>query len=465
MTPPDQYDTPEENPRNQAGTPNPANSNSMDQRKEADSPKKDFPKASGDNRWRSAALKAEHAARSVTQRVQPAAQHFGRRAMLLIRKLWLWLWPLLQRFGRQAALLARRVQRWAAPYVQRVQRWAAPHVQRIQERAAPYLQRVQRWAAPYVQRVRAKVAPHVAAVRAKLPTRASRHHRVPSRVRSVQIGAAAVAFGILAIVVGNVGSESRAVDPAVQADGIPAPTAEAPAAQPKEAPAEGQEESSDDDSGQAEIPIGPDPSGIDVSNHNGSINWDKVADSGKEFAFVLATDGQSFTNPLFQQQFDGAKEADMLVGAYHFARPTGSAVAQADRLVNTMGTTDDAKTLPPVLDMEVSPSGGGCYGKTAGEMQGWMQTFLDQVKDRTGEKGIVYANPSFWSQCMNGSDAFSDYPLWVAAYGVDSPSVPGGWNEYTFWQFTSKGHVPGINGYTDINEFRGSGEDLLELAD
>ncbi|WP_114454778.1 GH25 family lysozyme [Halopolyspora algeriensis] len=444
----------------------------MDQRNSTNSPEEP-----NDHRRQS----ATHKGARFADRVQPAAQRFGRQVMVLLQRLWLWLAPFLQRFSRRVALLARRGEEWLSPrmqrfgrqvalWVQRLQRRAAPYVQRLHQWAAPYEQRIQRWAAPYVEPVRKRVAPHVAAVRAKLPVmRTGRHHRVSTRTRSVQIGAAVAAFGVLALVFGSTGAQHRAVDPAVQAEDMAPAAAPAPQQALKDTfdgkSKSGSADESEENSDQPKMKIGPNASGIDVSNHNGSVDWNKVAASGKKFAFVLATDGQSFTNPMFEEQFQGAKEAGLLTGAYHFARPTGSAVAQADRLVNTMGNTEDGKTLPPVLDMEVSPSGGSCYGKSSGEMHTWMQTFLDRVKERTGEKGIVYANPSFWSNCMDGSDAFSEYPLWVAAYQVDQPSIPGGWDKYTFWQFTHKGSVPGVDGYTDINKFQGSGEELLELAD
>lgn len=477
MNPPDQHDDVPENPSGRAGPPNPAQSDETELSEATHSPK-----ASDDNRGRSAARKTEHVARATMDRARPLAHRIGQWIAQLVRRVWLWLAPRLQHMQERAAVLLQRFREWAAPQVQRIrertaplvqriQRRAAPHVERIQRKVAPYAERVRQWAAPYVQRIRERLAPHVATIRAKLPS-SGRHHRAQSRIRSTQVTAAIAAFGVLAIVVGTVGpdSEHHEVNRAVEAADIPAPAA-APA--PGQAPAapkalsgdEPEEPEEPEEPDKPEVNIAPNASGIDVSNHNGNIDWGKVAASGKEFAFVLATDGASFTNPMFQQQFQGAKKAGLLTSAYHFARPTGSATAQADRLLDTMGTSNGDRTLPPVLDMEVSPSGGGCYGKTPGQMHKWMQTFLDRVKDRTGEKGIVYANPSFWSQCMNGSEAFSEYPLWVAAYGVDSPSVPGGWDKYTFWQFTSKGSVPGVDGYTDINKFQGSGEDLLELAE
>src|SRR5690606_17615552 len=212
-------------------------------------------------------------------------------------------------------------------------------------------------------------------------------------------------------------------------------------------------------------PIGPPVEGIDVSNHNGSINWDAVAADGKKFTFVLATDGDNFTSPSYSKQYHGAKEAGLMAGAYHFARPDDSSGReQAERFLAVADYQKDGKTLPPVLDLEVDPSTGGCYGMTVSEMQEWTREFNETVQEKTGKDAIIYANPSFWRQCMGGTSEFSDQPLWMASYGVNSPSVLSGFDDWDFWQYTDKGSVSGISGYTDLNKYQYGIERLEQLA-
>ncbi|WP_244515797.1 GH25 family lysozyme [Actinopolyspora xinjiangensis] len=386
---------------------------------------------------------------------------------------------LAERVVRRAAPYARRAHERLIPAIESAKRRIDPAVRRVWQRLSPVVERVRRRLAPTARRIRAELEPRMAELRAKLPESSARH-RASVRSRSVQLTAAVAAFGVLAIIVGTAGPDTgerttpaahtvelRSPDQAQSGQGgtgrDSSPGDEqgrAPGASLESGNAPGQRSSSS----KPEVDIPPNAHGIDVSNHNGPIDWNRVAASGEHYAFVLATDGGNFTNPMFQQQFNGAKNAGMLAGAYHFGRPTGSAVAQADRLLNTMGNTNDGRTLPPVLDLEVSPNTGGCYGKTSGQMHAWTQSFLDRVKSKTGDEAIVYASPSFWSNCMAGSQAFSEHPLWLASYGVPQPSVFGGWNAYSFWQYTNKGTVPGITGPVDRNLFQGSGSDLLELA-
>ncbi len=456
--------TPEEDPRNHAGAPKPA--------RDEETRFSDEGRPTSHNPDRRPATKLQEAARTAADRVRPGAERAARSVTDLLQRVWQWLLPLLRALGQRIS-----------PLVDRVQRTASPYVRRVRERAEPY-----------VEPVRRKLAPAVEAVRAKLPEPSGRHRRITSRRRSVQIGAAVAGFSVLAVLVGTAmpSSEEHRTEPVAQANTLNAP-ADAPA--PLQAPtaekgggpkvlADGGEPTSDqsesegdqseseggegsgdgESSDEPELNLGPNPSGIDVSNHNGTIEWKKVAKAGKDFTFVLATDGSDFTNPMFHKQFQGAKKAGLVAGAYHFGRPGGSAEAQANRFLDTIGTTDDGRTLPPVLDMEVSPSSGGCYGKSPAQMTSWIQTFLDTVKKRTGDEAIIYASPSFWSQCMGDSKAFADNPLWIAEYQVDKPTVPGGWKNYTFWQFTAKGSVPGIEGPTDLNKFKGSGEKLADLV-
>ncbi|MCI2418126.1 lysozyme [Saccharopolyspora sp. K220] len=357
---------------------------------------------------------------------------------------------------------AHRVGEWLAPLIQRFLQWLAPLLRRIQD-------------APVVQRLRERVAPHVTAVQDKLPESV---RRAP-RTRSMQAGAAIAAVGVVGLVIGSaasgpekaeVGEAALAAPIQVPAQVTPEQAAPAQAQQPAaEQPAPQQPQAAPEPAPEAQpapqAPLGPPAEGIDVSNHNGSIDWSKVAADGKKFTFVLATDGTSFSNPRYSEQYHGAKGAGLIAGAYHFARPSSSsAEVQAERFLNLADYQNDGKTLPPVLDLEVDPNSGGCYGLSVDDMHLWTKTFNDKVKERTGKDAIIYANPSFWRQCMGGTDTFGGHALWLASYGVDNPTVPNGFNDWDFWQYTDQGQVAGISGSTDLNQYREGIERLKQMA-
>lgn len=218
------------------------------------------------------------------------------------------------------------------------------------------------------------------------------------------------------------------------------------------------------ESADAPVPRAEDVQGIDVSNHNGEIDFGAVRNDGRSFAVVLATDGQSFTSDLFASQYDGAGQAGLFRAGYHFARPDGSAAEQANRFLDTVNYTNDGTSMPPVLDMEANPNGATCYGLDQGQMTTWIEDFVGLVKERTQREAIIYTSPGFWQECTGNSTAFERNPLWIAEWDVDQPSTIGGWPQYTFWQYSDSGTVNGVNGPVDVNRFNGTAADLEKFA-
>src|SRR6476660_239633 len=205
--------------------------------------------------------------------------------------------------------------------------------------------------------------------------------------------------------------------------------------------------------------------GIDVSHYqsdSGAISWASVKDGGNMFAIAKATEGVTYTDPGFSANYGGAGSAGMIRGAYHFARPdtsSGDAVNEANHFLAVAGSFNTAGKLPPVLDLETS----GGLGVSA--LVSWTKTWLTTVQNATGRVPIIYTGPSFWQTSMGNSTAFASYPLWIAHYTTaSSPTIPGGWSNYTFWQYTSSASVPGVIGNVDRNKYRGSSAALNKLA-
>ena len=200
--------------------------------------------------------------------------------------------------------------------------------------------------------------------------------------------------------------------------------------------------------------------GIDVSHWQGTIDWGKVKASGRTFVFAKATEGIGFEDSSYDQNKAGAMAAGLHFGAYHFARPgSNNPVTEADWFVNTAKLQHGM--LLPVLDLELT-GGLGTSGLT-----GWVKAWLGRVYERTGVRPMIYTSPSFWRSAMGDSRWFADNGytmLWVANWGVTSPSVPGsnwGGRSWTFWQYSDSGSVPGISGRVDVNLYRFSSFDAV----
>lgn len=207
--------------------------------------------------------------------------------------------------------------------------------------------------------------------------------------------------------------------------------------------------------------------GIDVSHHQGPIDWGAVKGAGIGFAQMKATEGTTFQDPQFATNYADSAAAGIIRGAYHFAQPASSSGAeQADFFVDHGGGwTADGTTLPGMLDIEYNPSGDTCYGLDAEAMVGWIGDFLTEYQKRTGRWAIIYSTTDWWTTCTGNYDGFAaNDPLWIARYSDSPGTMPAGWSTYTFWQYTSTGSVAGVSGNVDCDVFNGGPDQLLALA-
>ncbi len=194
--------------------------------------------------------------------------------------------------------------------------------------------------------------------------------------------------------------------------------------------------------------------GIDVSHFNGAIDW-RAAAGSISFAFTKATQGTSYVDPRFDENWTAMKHEAIPRGAYHFFDPSEDAAAQAAHFLSAVRL--EPTDLPPVLDMETL--GGAHPAEAAAGMQSW----LDTVGHATGRIPIVYTSASFWQQLGNPARP-GQSPLWVAHYGVSTPHIPRCWTSWTLWQFSDAGRCSGISGHVDLDRFSGTVDDLRTLG-
>lgn len=204
------------------------------------------------------------------------------------------------------------------------------------------------------------------------------------------------------------------------------------------------------------------PAGLDVSSHQGNVDWATVKNNGGTFAYVKATEGTTYTSPSYSQQYAGSRDAGLIRGAYHFALPNNSSgVAQADWFTSHGGSwTGDGWTLPPALDIEYNPYGATCYGLTQTAMVSWIRAFSDEVHATTGRYPTIYTTTDWWTSCTGNTSSFgATNPLWVARYASSPGTLPAGWSAETIWQYASSGTFPG-----DQDTFNGTYSGLQAFA-
>lgn len=173
--------------------------------------------------------------------------------------------------------------------------------------------------------------------------------------------------------------------------------------------------------------------GIDVSHHQGEVNWHSVARSNVKFAFCKATEGNTFVDSHFARNWEQIQDVGLYRGAYHFGRPGSDPETQAIHFASTVGHLGFGD-LPPVLDIEVDD------GHPAKHVLDWSRSFVQKAEALLGRKLIIYTGAFWRGPLKNPNDAFfAARDLWLAAYRKN-PVVPASWQKYTFWQFTEGTH-------------------------
>jgi len=183
--------------------------------------------------------------------------------------------------------------------------------------------------------------------------------------------------------------------------------------------------------------------GIDISHHQGHINWDRVPrDKNIQFIYVKATEGAGHVDDLYLRNFYGAKRGNIPVGSYHFFSPSVSALTQLENFLTNADPRQ--QDLIPVIDVEKRGKG------PLSQFQGRLKAFLEGVERVYGVKPIIYTGVNFYAEYLEGS--FTGYRFMIARYADEFPGlcedVP-----ILLWQYTSKGRAEGIKGDVDRSVF------------
>lgn len=198
--------------------------------------------------------------------------------------------------------------------------------------------------------------------------------------------------------------------------------------------------------------------GVDLSRHNGTVDFVTMANAGVKYAWVKCTEGTTHVNPGYELKFRQAREAGIQVGGYHFARPdTYPSLQDAiDESLNFLGALSkvgfNKGDLLPVLDVEAGLKTDDKYNTE------WTLKWLASVEKSLGVRPIVYTGKWAYDLYLKNGDPshlqeLKTYPLWIASYndGVEPERMAALWDNWDVWQWTGSGAVPGVVGKCDIN--------------
>lgn len=208
--------------------------------------------------------------------------------------------------------------------------------------------------------------------------------------------------------------------------------------------------------GEIAYPNGYSIHGIDVSHHQGKIDWEKVANAeiDKEpvaFVFIKATEGRSHLDENFNDNFYKARRYGLVRGAYHFFSPNISGHEQAEYYLHQVHL--DEGDMPPVLDIEEAGK------KTPAEIRREALAWLKRVESQYDVPPIIYTGLKFKQKYLSTPE-FERYPFWIAHYYVQEVGYNGAWR---FWQHTDMGRIDGIKGSVDLDIYNGSMYDLRQF--
>jgi len=183
--------------------------------------------------------------------------------------------------------------------------------------------------------------------------------------------------------------------------------------------------------------------GIDVSRHQGKINWTQVKswkNNEISFVYIKATEGATYIDKTYQDNFSEAKSNRFLVGSYHYFRTTSSVEKQFNNFLTQVDKTQ--QDLIPLIDIEeMSQWKGEKFHKN-------LKEFLNLVEDHFGKKPMIYTVNSFYNKHLSGK--YTQYHFLIGRYGQYSPNMRDNSN-WTIWQFSESGKVSGIPKNVDID--------------
>jgi lysozyme len=184
--------------------------------------------------------------------------------------------------------------------------------------------------------------------------------------------------------------------------------------------------------------------GVDVSNHQGEIDWARVADDDIDFAYIKATEGGDLVDAQFERNWEGAGDAGLDRGAYHFFTLCRPGAEQAENFLRTV--PPDPGALPPVVDLELS---GNCSARPdRASVVRELKAFLERVEAAAGQPAVLYLVDDIEGHYGLRDELGRD--LWLRRIGR-KPGLDGWW----MWQFHDRASVDGIRGGADLNVMRG----------
>lgn len=183
--------------------------------------------------------------------------------------------------------------------------------------------------------------------------------------------------------------------------------------------------------------------GIDVSHHNGNIDWKTVSENKNiQFVYIKATEGKTHTDKRYKENISEARKYGLKVGSYHYFRMTSGAHEQFKHLSKVIVKSE--QDLIPMIDVETADK------HPISEVRDSLRVLLKLVENHYGVKPMIYGtNRSYNEIC---GIWFNRYKLYLGRYGENPPIIRGS-EHYYIWQYSENGTIKGIPKPVDLCRF------------
>lgn len=186
--------------------------------------------------------------------------------------------------------------------------------------------------------------------------------------------------------------------------------------------------------------------GIDVSEWQGTINYNQVAKAEIEIVYIKSSEGTTYIDPYFETNYQKAKENNLKVGVYHYL--IARTIQEAEEEATFFSSVISEKQIDCKLALDFESFGN----LTIQEINEIAEAFLQKAQQLTEKEMIIYSNTND-ARNIFSQELANKYPLWVAEYGVETPQNNGKWNHWEGFQYTDRGIIDGIKGYVDRDKF------------
>ena len=197
--------------------------------------------------------------------------------------------------------------------------------------------------------------------------------------------------------------------------------------------------------------------GVDVSRHNGKVNWERLKYEGIAFAYIKSTEGSSHIDVKYGDNYKRAKEAEVKVGAYHFYTFGLDGLLQAKHFIHN--TTVSSNDLIPAIDVEHSHINR--YSKDNNYKQHVINELIKlerELYEYFGVRPLIYTNKDCYKLYIE--DYFPENKIWMSDLH-NKPQIKD--DNWIMWQFSHTGNIDGISGDIDLNYFRYSFRQFNQL--